>query len=238
MVEYAPNNGPFRPSRSSTARLKVGQTYGNTTLTADKPFFTENHVGALFRLFHHGQSGVFVLGREDTVTDQVKMTGIREPTANAERRFRIVTTGTWSATLTVQRSFDGPDIGFKDTATTITTNTTTDVGDGDNNTTVWYRVKIKTGDYTSGAATCTISYGNGGVTGICRVVGYNSSTSVDVEVLTRFSSTDWSDNWQEGYWSDEQGFPSSVALYEGRLWHAGGAQIFGSVSDDYENFFE
>lgn len=236
VVEYAPSNGPFRPGRSASVRLKAGATFGNTTLTADLPFFTENHVGALFRAFHNGQSGVYNLGREDVVSDVFEMTGIGTGADTAERRLKVVTSGTWTATITVQRSFDGPDIGFHDTSTTITTNITTNIDDTDDNLTVWYRLKIKTGDFTSGTAICTVTYNNGGKTGICRVTGHTSSTVVDVEVLSRFSSTDNSDNWQEGSWSSAQGYPSSVAIYEGRLWHGGGAQIFGSVSDDYENF--
>lgn len=238
VVEFAPDNGPFLSARSADVRLKVGATFGNTTLTSDQQFFAESHVGALFRLFHNGQSGDYRLGREDVVTDAIEMTGIGTGSNTAERRIKVETSGSWSAEITVQRSFDGPDIGFHDTSTTITTNTTTNIDDTDDNLTVWYRLKIKSGDYDSGEAECEITYNNGGRTGICRVTGYNSPTSVDVEVLSRFSSTDWSDNWQESIWSPARGFPSSAAIYEGRLWHAGGAQIFGSVSDDYENFLD
>jgi hypothetical protein len=238
VVAFAPENGPFLPARSADVRLKVGATFGNTTLTADRQFFTASHVGALFRLFHNGQSGVYRLGRDDVVTDAIEMTGLGSGSDTAERRIKVSTTGTWSATITVQRSFDGPDIGFHDTSTTITANATTNIDDGDDNLTVWYRLKIKSGDHGSGTAVCSVTYNNGGRTGICRVTEFNSPTSVDVEVLSRFSSTDYSDNWQESAWSPARGFPSSVAIYEGRLWHAGGAQIFGSVSDDYENYLD
>ena len=239
MVEYAPGNGPFLPGRSARVRLNVDATFGNTQLNSDLPFFTSNHTGALLRAFHNGQSGVYNLGREDVVSDVFEMTGIGTGSDTAERRLKIVTTGTWTATITVQRSFDGPDIGFHDTSTTITTNTTTNIDDSDDNLTVWYRLKIKTGDFTSGTAICTATYNNGGKSGICRVTGMADpfdATSVNVEILSRFSSTDNSDDWQEGSWSAAQAYPSSVAIYEGRLWHGGGAQIFGSVSDDYENF--
>jgi hypothetical protein len=236
IVNYEPGAGPFQSGRSSSARLKVGATYGNTTLTADQPFFTPEHIGALFTAFHNGQSGVFVLGREDTYTEAIEMNGVGDGNDNADRRIKVVTSGTWSATITVQRSVDGPDIGFKDMSTTITTNTTTNIDDGDDNLTVWYRLKIKTGNYTSGAASCTITYNLGGKDGICRVLSYISNTVVNIEVLRRFSSTDWTDDWREGFWSPHRGWPTAVALHEGRLFHAGGAVIFGSVSDDFENF--
>jgi hypothetical protein len=36
--------------------------------------------------------------------------------------------------------------------------------------------------------------------------------------------------------SDRLGYPTSVALHGGRIWHAQGGSIFGSVSDDFENY--
>lgn len=236
VVEYAPENGPFQIGRSARVRLKPSATYGDITLTADSSFFVAGHVGALFRGFHNGQSQVCRLGREDTVTPAIKVTGVGSGSATAERRVKIVTSGTWTATITVQRSYDGPDIGFHDTATTITTNTTTNIDDTDDNLDVWYRLRINTGAFTSGVAIATITYNNGGVTGICRIYSVTNSTTASGRVLQPFSQADWTDDWNEGQWSNASNWPSVVQLYEGRLWWAGGSQIFGSVSDDYENF--
>lgn len=236
VVDFAPQNGPFLIGRSAKVRIKPSATFGNITLTSDSAFFVSDHVGALFRGFHNGQSQVCRLGREDTVTPAIKVTGVGSGSATAERRVKIVTTGTWTATITVQRSYDGKDIGFHDTATTITTNATTNIDDTDDNLDVWYRLRINTGAFTSGVAIATITYNNGGVTGTCRVTAYSSSTSVSAEVLSRFSLADWTDDWNEGQWSNASNWPSAVQLYEGRLWLAGGSQIIGSVSDDYENF--
>lgn len=239
IVNYAPDNGPFLTTRSSGAKLKVAQTYGNTTLTSDIPFFKAEHVGALFRAFHDGQSGTWILGAEGAATDPIEVTGIGDTgtaSANNERRVAISVTGTWAGTITVQRSFDGPDIGFHDTDLSDTGTYTRNIDDRDDNVVAWYRFIIKPGDYTSGAAVAEVTYKSGGKTGICRVTGYQTNQVVDVEVLARFSSTEYSDNWQEGYWSAARSYPSAVALHEGRLFHAGGANVFGSVSDDYENF--
>jgi hypothetical protein len=236
VVDYKPANGPFQIGRSAKVRLKPSATYGNITLTSDAAFFVSGHVGALFRAFHNGQSQVCRMAREDVVTPAIKVTGVGDGADTAERRVKIVTTGTWSATITVQRSYDGEDIGFHDTATTITTNATTNIDDTDDNLDVWYRLKIKTGNFTSGVAIATITYNNGGVTGICRITAVTDNVTASAEVLSRFSLADWTDDWNEGQWSDASNWPSVVQLYEGRLWWAGGSQIFGSVSDDYENF--
>jgi hypothetical protein len=232
VVEYHTENGPFLPGRSTDARLKVGATYGNATLTSDQALFTSNHVGGLIRAFHSGQLGTYDIGREETWSDIWQVTGIGSTT---ERRATIVTTGTWSGSLRVQRSYDGPDSGFR-TVATITTDTSTNVDDADDNLNAWYRLGFPEGDYTSGTVSAQVTYDGGGKTGIARVTGYNSATSVDVETLSRFSSTGYSNNWQEGWWSDAQSWPSAVNIFEGRLWWFGGAQVFASVSDDYHNF--
>lgn len=57
-----------------------------------------------------------------------------------------------------------------------------------------------------------------------------------VEVLSRFNTTAYTDNWQEGIWSDKQGWPSAVAFDKGRLGWAGKSRFIFSVSDDFENF--
>lgn len=236
VVDYRPDNGPFIPGRSAPIRLKVGATFGNTTLTADQKFFKSTQIGSIFRLFHSGQSGVYRFSRDDVYSDVWTVTGIGPGT---ERLSSIVTTGftadTGNCDLRVQRSFDGEFEGFR-TVATIRSNTTTNVSDTGDNLTVWYRLAIPTGDYDAGTPNAAVTYGGGGKTGICRVTSIQSETVANVEVLERFSSTDWSEDWNEGRWSDRRGYPTSVQLFEGRLFWGGGSEIFGSVSDDYHNF--
>lgn len=250
-VDYAPDNGPFLPSASSSAKLSVSHKYGNTTMNSDTPFFTANHVGALIRAFHGGQSGVWPLGALNAATDAIQVTGISDtgdtgtPSQGSERRVTIDVTGTYAGTLQIERSFEGPESGFHPVSTSggyIKGGTTSSdtgtfsrvINDPDDNSKVWYRIRMSA--YTSGAAIVTMTYPHGGVNGIARITDYNSNTDVDVEVLSRFSDTGATDSWQQGSWSDALGFPSSVALHGGRLAHSGGANIYLSVSDDYENF--
>jgi hypothetical protein len=245
VVEYQPNDGPFRPAASSNAKLSVSHKYGNTKLNSDLPFFRNSQVGALMRLFTSGQSGLWPLGAKDAATDAVQVTGISDTgaaTGNSEREVSISVAGTWSGTAQVERSFDGPDIGFHpatpnfmaNAAATDTGTFTRTVHDKDDNITAWYRVRLTA--YTSGVALVTIAYKGGGVNGIARITGHNSSTDVNIEVLSRFSDTGPTDSWQEGEFSGRRGFPTAVSLYSGRLGHAKKATLFLSASDDYENF--
>jgi hypothetical protein len=249
VVDYAPDNGPFLPSASSSAKLSVSHFFGNTTLNSDIPFFTTNHIGALVRVFNDGQGGQWKLGAEGAKTDPIKVTGISDTgtaTATSERRIVFSVTGTWAGRMSIERSVDGEDRGFKPIsgnlgAASDTGTFTRTIDDPDDNIEAWYRARIAdTGasgnGYTSGVATVNVIYGGGAVNGIGRITGYTSNTEVDIEVLSRFSDTGPSDVWQQGYWSTARGFPSSVQLHGGRLCHAGKASLFLSESDDYEDF--
>src|SRR5206468_957014 len=96
VVNYTPAGGPFFVGTSSTAKLKPSATFGNVTLTASQNFFQAGHVGALFRIFHVGQKGVYRFAAADTYSDVWTVTGVG---ATTERRSTIVTTGFGTANL-------------------------------------------------------------------------------------------------------------------------------------------
>jgi hypothetical protein len=248
IVKYQPNLGPFL-GKTASAKLNVGALFGNTTMTSDLPVFKSSHVGALFRLTNDGQSGTFNLGTKDAATDSFKVTGISDTgikTTKSERRITFDVSGTYDGQITIERSFDDPDYGFHE----ITDNfvpggfgTSTDTGtfstvieDNDDNVVVWYRAMRTDTGIGSGTAVVKVTLESGLTTGIARALTYNSNTSMDIEVLRRFSDTGKTGDWEEGSWSSVRGYPSVPALHEGRLAHAGKANIWISVADDYENF--
>ncbi|TIP85945.1 MAG: hypothetical protein E5X58_33600, partial [Mesorhizobium sp.] len=245
IVRYAPASGPFYGTRTAKVKLKPGATTGNTTLTADLPFFKSTHVGALFSLFHGGYAATVRLAGDDSYTDPIRVTGVVETGGDDfnDRQFNSVISGTWAGTLRTMRSFDGPDAGYADYRRAagaadidITANGTYVNRDSSDNAIIYYRIGFEPGTYTSGAAVVQMNYPGGGTTGICRVIGYTSPTSVDIEILDDFSGTDYTSDWKEGIWSDKQGWPGAVAFDKGRLGWSGKSRFIFSVSDDYENF--
>jgi hypothetical protein len=238
IVRYQPANGPLTLGVTRDVKLTPSVTEGNGTLTASAAFFNSGHVGTLFSLFQEGFNETSHLGAEDEYTEPMKVTGIA-----GDRNWTYTISGTWSGTLRWQRSFDGPDHGFKDwtrssssSATDITSNVTDNNKDGDDNSIIYYKVGFKPGEYTSGVADVFVGYDGGGGSGICRVVGYTSPTSVDIEILTPFHSTKATGDWREGEWSANQIWPSAVTFAEGRLWWSGSDRLWGSVSDGFEDF--
>jgi hypothetical protein len=238
-VLFYSNDGPFQASPGIQANFTPGAYSGNTTLTSDRPWFQPGHVGCLFRVFSNGQFNQTILGAQNAFTPAVRVTGV-----GATRNYSWNTSGTWSGTLTFQRSFDSAAAGFVDVGTATTNGSPTfsssTGGTGGtpdlDNVIAWERVGFKGGNYTSGNVTVSSTYAGGGGYGIFRVTGYNSPTSVNIEVLQPFSTLQATTDWVEGDWSTFKGFPTSVAFHEGRLCWLGGNQAWLSASDDFTNY--
>lgn len=228
---YQPDDGPFRVQNVSPTTLTPTGLSGNITIAASSDVFAPGHVGALFSLTSVGQIVTSSLSAANTFGDPIRITGVGDA-----RAFSIVNSGTFVATLTLQRSIG--DVGsWQD----VPGETYTGVGsksynDGLDNQIIYYRVGIKTGDYTSGTATTTLSYASGSITGVVRITGYTSPTSVSAAVLQSLGGTGATNNWAEGQWSDFRGWPSSVAIHDGRLWWSGKDKFNGSVTDAFESF--
>lgn len=244
VCDYDTDDGPFMVGRSANVRLKSSVLEGNGTLTAEAPFFDANMVGAIFQLTHEGQQIDTYLAGDNQFSKAFLLSGITE-TNFEERKFTVVISGTWVGTLKHQRSFDGEFGQYHEyrreqaSATiNITGNATYTNDDNDDNAEVWVKMGFEEGDYTSGEARVRFTYQGGYGYGICRVVGFTSSTVVDIEVLRPFMGTHYTEDWREGRYSAFRGHPSAVALSDGRLDWAGSDQFDGSISDAYEAFDE
>jgi hypothetical protein len=229
VVLYQPEDGPFRLQNTTPITLTPSAVSGDITLTASKAYFRSTNVGSLFRLASTGQLVTASLTGADQFTDAIRVSGIE-----TQRRFQITITGTWTATVTLQYSVGEPGswVDVKD----WTANTSETHDDGLDNQIIYYRIGIKAGDYTSGTAVASLSFASGSITGIARVTGYTSATVVNAAVLKNLGGTTGTADWSEGAWSDRRGWPSAVALHEGRVWWPGKDKIRGSESDGYEDF--
>lgn len=235
VVQYFANDGPFRVENVGPITMTAAAISGNTTLTASAAYFKSTHApstnapGAIFTLTSSGQTVSANIAAENTFTNTIEVTGV-----STSRSFTVSLTGTWVATVTLQRSFD--DGASWIDVTTYTVNTSTTYSDGLDNQIVLYRIGVKTGAYTSGTVAATLAYTLGSIRGVGRVTAFTSSTVVDIEVIEAFGGTSATDNWSEGRWSDRRGWPSAAALYEGRLWLAGYDNVDGSISDAFTSF--
>lgn len=230
LVKYKFKDGPWKGKTAETT-LQPSVRLGNGTLTAAAPFFEAGHVGALFELTHTQTTASVSLAGQDVYTDTLRVAGLSEGTV---RNVTYNITGTWSGTLTLQVSYDEGETWQNRTA--ITTNSGNTLNIGSDNTICLVRIGFQSGDYTSGTAVVALSQPGGGGTGVVRITKYTSTTSVDYEVIKRLHYTGAISDWREGKFSDAQIWPTSVALFEGRLWWGSKDQVAGSYSDQFDNF--
>lgn len=232
---YETDDGPFRAINTGPATLSNDSQTGYTTLTSSIPLFNDGHIGALFRIDSEGQIVSRTFTDEDQYTDKIIVTGVGDT-----RDFVVDITNVFTATFTLQRSVGDTDV-WEDTATTYNAPTSTTFNDALDNQIIAYRLAINVGDYTSGTASGRLTYQYGSITGVVRITAVNTSLEAEAVVLQPLGgSSDVGSaptrNWYEGAWSTGRGWPSSVALYEGRLWWAGKDKWYGSVTDDFESF--
>lgn len=230
IVLYEPLDGPFRLLNVSRTTLTPSGINGNITLTASRSYFKSTNVGSLFQLTSTGQRVDESFTDENQESDVIRVTGV----GAGQRTFSITRSGTFTGTITLQRSVSEP--GSWVDVTTYTGAGTTNYNDGLDNQIVYYRLVVKSGDWTSGTAITEMFYEYGGITGVVRVTAFNSATDVDAIVLKSLGNTDDTTDWAEGRWSDRRGWPSSTAFFEGRKWWFGKGQVNASISDAYESF--
>lgn len=232
IVDFKPTDGPWGFVNTSDLTLKAGALSGSTTLTANKGYFNSNDIGSIFQLVSQGQEVTASLTAEDTGTDSIRVTGV-----GASRIFIITATGTWTATLTLQRSTD--DSTWTDVEN-YTTNQSKNYDDGFDNSLLYYRLHCKTGNFTSGTIVASLEYEGGSIEGVGLVTGYTSTTVVSINTFVAFGRTAATRNWYRGEWNTTSdgtsGYPTAVALYEGRLWWGGRSKAWGSVSDAFSSY--
>ncbi len=232
VVKYQPEDGPYRAINTSTITITPSALEGDITLTASQSLFQSTHVGALFKLISNGQTVTVSASAENTFTDPIKVFG-----ATNGRIFTVTISGLTDSTVTLQRNFQSADSTYNDVpGAEYTMDNTFTYDDTLDNQEAWYRIGIKTGNYGTDTVALTLDYPNGNVEGKVRITAYSSATSVTAAVLDNLGGTDATVNWYEGEWSGFRGYPSAVALVEGRLGWFGLAKAWLSVSDAYESF--
>lgn len=229
-VTYQPEDGPFRVENVSPTTLTASGLSSNITVTASASLFRSGHLGALFSHTSVGQRVEMSFTTDNTFSDPIRVAGVGE-----SRRFSISVSGTFVATVTLQRSV-GQLGSWEDVGSTITTPTDTTYNDALDNQIIYYRLAVKSGDYTSGTVVTLVNYSSGSITGVFRVTAYTSDVLVSAEVLNALGGTSATDIWAEGQWSDYRGWPSAVALHDGRLGWAGKDRFVLSITDAFESF--
>lgn len=229
VVLYQSPDGPFQLENTTPTTLTPSAITGNVTVTASTGLFRASQVGALFAITSVGQATEVDASAANSYTDSVRVTGLAP-----QRAIAIAISGTFVGTVVLQQSFDnavwGDVAGETWTGPVVVT-----YNDNLDNAIVYYRIGIEAA-YTSGTAHCELSFPQGSIRGVVRVTNYLSPMAVSAEVIQSLGGTAPSSSWEESKWSGLRGWPTAVALHDGRLWWMGQNGVQGSISDAYDSY--
>lgn len=242
LVDFVAYDGPFRVQNTGSTTLQPSAISGDytigagtyVTLTASEPIFKTQHQGgafgpgALFRVESQGQVVTNTGAAVDVATNPIRVVG-----SGAARQIGVIIEGTFSATVDLEFAFD-EDGPWNATGQSYTSPVSTNYTDGQDGQIIFYRLRISA--FTSGSVTMTLTYTGGSIKGIAQVFQVTSPTVARVRVLRPFGAITASKDWWEGSWSGLRGYPTAVAIHEGRLFWGGEDRIWGSVSDDFDSY--
>lgn len=184
--------------------------------------------------------------REDTsVSDRLNALGdVTAPTLSVKGEWKLITHGTWTGTIELQRSYDGGTTWvLHRTYSSVNDNNVKDDGE-EESLDVLYRVEMT--DYTSGSVTVDLSVEDPYNLILYKAVDYIDTNTLVVQLTedednSRFNagSPEKYSSWAEGAWGGGNGYPRSIALFQERLCFGGnydqGLTVWLSKIADYEN---
>ena len=236
--EYPPM---LEPNLDDKVTITPSARSGNITLTANTPIFEAGNVGGYFQIIH--------TRKENEIKKDFKANGV---TASLEvfGYWSFVTRGTWTGTVTIQRSFDNGTTwkDFRVYSSAKDSNTSTDGNEENEN--VLYRIQME--DYsasdTGTLKLCRVQLTNPDFTtnGVVKITGINvvpdadEGTTAAGTVIRKLGDVTATNEWNEGAWSSRRGFPRTIAYFEERMMFGGTAYrpqtIWGSKTGDWDNF--
>ena len=229
LEEVVFDSPPFLDENTTTTTITPSATSGNITLTASASIFQSGHVGSYWQLTHDrpaNQIEIAITGNGTSSTIPIR------------GQWDYRTTGTWTATFAIERSYDGGTtwervlhlVGISENFTSSDNNETTNEA--------LFRIKIE--NWSAGSGRAIISCTSSPVVGIAKVTGYTSGTAVSATVISSFYSTSATTAWREGAWSAVRGYPRTLTFFEQRLIFGGttyeARTVWASTIGDYEDF--
>ncbi len=187
--------------------------YSTLVTTAQDFTFDSLHVGALFKLTHY-------------VGNQAVTAALGSATTSGSIRcfttWRLITHGTWTGTLKIQKSSDGgttwTDLRLFSSVNDFNANTS---GTEDIETNPEpFLIRLNMSSYTSGTCNADLTADPFYQDGIAQATAYVSPVQLTVTMLTDAASTANTTSWAEGSWSDYRGYPSVSRFYQDRLAYA------------------
>lgn len=234
---------------ASAVTLACSATSGTgLTLTASNAVFTNDHVGSYWQITHARENAHTQIVAAVPTISAASSTAIKVVGA-----WSLNTYGSWDATLYLEKQIGGAWETLRSYSASKDRNII-DSGTEDNPVMMRLRVSagtsvaVSSGAGVTGAAVPRFVLENreARISGLVKVTAVGAlnpegkATTATVDVISELHSTAATSIWTEGAFSEERGYPWTVALHGGRLWFGGTdkepQRVWGSVVNDFENF--
>lgn len=209
----------------------IGNTYitpsgtnEDITITSNSSIFTESNVGSFMKIQHEMPSKT--VSTTDGTSANVKVGD----------GWKIITHGTWSGDCYVDRSFDngGTWEEYRSYSSSDDFNASES---GTVDKPCLLRIRCATSGSGCSADLTALPYTHEGTV---KITEYISPTQVKADVVTELGSTEATEYFYWGAWSDEFGYPACVCFFQDRLCFAATKKqpymLWMSRSGDYPNF--
>ena len=198
-------------------------TSGSITLTSRDDLFTADMVGTN------------ILLKQEVPTQEVSTSNGTTDSIYAGEGWKVITHGTWTGTVTVQRSTDNSTwetyrqyTGKND----FNPSESGSVSEG-----CYLRVVCSISSGTCEASLSRLPYSQEGT---AQIAGYTNEKSVTASVTKSFGTTSPTKVYSFGVWSPKFGYPKTIAFFQDRLCFGGSKaqpyMLWMSRSGDYGNF--
>ena len=229
-VDYT--DPPLLDENITATTITPSALSGNVTLTASSAIFTSANVGSIYNISHF---------RADESVRQNITANANSGTLRISGAYRFRTTGTWTADVKLQRSYDNGTTyeTIREFASVADSNY--DI-EGFEPFDALYRINVANWVSQANSPKAILELTDIYSTAYVKVTAFTSTTVVTATVVTAkgLYGTTATRYWSEGAWSARRGYPAAIAVFEQRICYAGTTHqpqtIRGSAIDDYENF--
>lgn len=196
---------------------------GDITLTSNKSIFTGKE-GAYIKLKHNIASKTISVSTS-TTSAQLKV----------GEQWKIITHGTWTGSVIIERSYDGSE--WKEYRK-YTAKDDYNVSESGTLTEPMY-LRVVTA-ITSGTCNVDLTAMPYVYEGIAKITSVTSGTKANAHVMEELGAAEETDNFLWGAWSEEFGYPQTLCFFQDRLCFGGTKKqpymVWMSRTGDYGNF--
>lgn len=211
-------------SYDGTNKITPSATAGEVTLTATQNIFSDSSVGTSIKL------------KQEVATVEVNTSNGTSGQVRVGENWKVISHGTWSGSFEIQKK-DMNSEGWKTYRKYTSKDDYNPSESGSVTEPVYLRIVCKV---TSGTAKVNLTAMAYDAEGIAKITEYINAKKVKAIATTEFATTEATENYYFGAWSEEFGYPQTLCFFQDRLCFGGTKKqpymLWMSRTGDYGNF--